>query len=141
MRPRALCAAIVLALGSMLALAACGGSNKPTPTPTPSAQSILDAAAQRFGQINSAHFKLQIAGNVYLDEARTLTLRGAEGDIARPDRASAKAQVAVASQNLNISMIAIGNDQYITNFLTGSWMRAPSGLSYNPAILFDEQQG
>ena len=115
--------------------------NTPPPTPTPTPRDLLNTAAQRFAQINSAHYQLQIAGNVYLDNQKTLALRGAEGDLARPDSATAKASVALAGANLTIDMIAIGQDEYITNFLTGAWERAPQGLSYNPAILFDAQNG
>jgi len=113
----------------------------PTPTPTPTPRDILNSASQRFAQVNSAHYQLQVQGNVFLDSQRTLALRGASGDLARPSSATAKATVALAGANLTVNMIAIGQDEYITNFLTGRWERAPQGLSYNPAILFDAQSG
>ncbi len=43
--------------------------------------------------------------------------------------------------NLSIDMISVGNQQYITNPVTGNWEKAPSDLSFNPAVLFDPNQG
>jgi hypothetical protein len=122
-------------------LGACGGGDKePTATPV-SAQSILEQTSARFDQTNSLHFVLQLEGAVSLDGGGTIRLRGAEGDILRPDSAQAKTDVSFGSVNLSVSMISIGQDQYLTNVLTGSWERAPENLGYNPAILFDKENG
>lgn len=128
-----------LSLCALVLAAACGGNASVLPTQTP--QSILDAASQRFSAIKSAHFSLSIDGDVFLDAGRTLALRSAEGDVARPNSASAKASIAFGGATISINMIAVGIDQYITNFLSGKWERAPQGLNYNPSILFDQQNG
>lgn len=130
-----LAAAIVIVL-----LAACRGDDShQSPTPDPAA--VLQAAGQRFGEITSAHYTLQIDGDVFLDDQHLLALRSAEGDLLRPDSATAKANISAGGPTLTVNMIAIGEQQYITNFLTGRWEQAPEGFGYNPAILFNEQQG
>ncbi|HET9015949.1 MAG TPA: LppX_LprAFG lipoprotein [Thermomicrobiaceae bacterium] len=139
---------VVLAIAATVLLVACGhptvarqNTPPPTPTPTPTPRDILNSASQRFAQVNSAHYQLQIQGSVYLDPQKTLQLRGAQGDLLRPDSATAKAQVSLAGATLTVNMIAIGQNEYITNFLTGQWERAPQGLSYNPAVIFSNQNG
>ncbi len=129
----------------LFTLISCGGSKAQapaTPTATPvTAQAVLSLASQRFEQINSLHFDLQIQGNVALDQQGTIKLHGATGDLLRPNSAKAKANVTFLGANLSINMVSIGTDQYITNPVTGSWEQAPSDLGYDPAILFDKNQG
>ena len=108
---------VVVVVAALMLLVACGRSASvaqstptppPTPTPTPTPRDILNSAAQRFGQVNSAHYQLQVQGNVYLDQQQSLALRGAEGDILRPSSATAKANVALGGANVTINMIAVG---------------------------------
>lgn len=124
-------------------LIACGGQASPTttPFPTPTAEQILDQAADRFGELSAVHYQLIIDGDVFLDSGRALSLRGAEGDLARPNSATAKANIGFAGATITVNMIAVDGEQYMTNFLTGRWERAPEELTYNPAILFDPEQG
>ena len=113
----------------------------PSPTPTPTPQDILKQAADRWNQLDTLHFNLVIDGTVALDQQGLLLLRSADGDLKRPGLASANAKITVGGANVNMKMIAIGSDQYITNFLTGKWEKAPPDLGYNPAVLFDQNQG
>jgi len=129
----------VLLLMAGLVLA-CGGSDE-EPTSTPSPQSLIDAAAARFNELDSAHYTLTIDGDVYLDSQGMLALRGAEGDLQRPDRATAKADIGFAGTTLSVNVVALGQEQYMTNFLTGRWERAPEDLDYNPAVVFDPERG
>lgn len=113
----------------------------PSPTPTPTPQDYLKQASDRWNQLESLHFNLTIDGKVALDSQGLLQLHAADGDLKRPDQASANAKISVGGANVNMKMIAIGQDEYITNFLTGRWEKAPADLGYNPAVLFDRQQG
>jgi len=127
-------------------LIGCGGGSKkttpPPPTPTPvSAQSVLSAASQRFNQVNSLHFDLKVDGNVALDKNGSIKLHSANGDLLRPNSAKAKANVTFLGATLSINMVSVGPDQYITNPITGGWEKAPSDLGYDPAVLFDQNQG
>lgn len=134
-------------------LAGCLGRNKSkdaTPTtgmsaaasPTPiTAQGVIDGAAARWSQTQSARFTLNIQGKAYVDDARTIQLRSAEGNLKRPDSVKATAKLAASLAVLDIQMIAIGQNMYITNFISGAWEKAPNGFSYNPAVLFSNDQG
>ncbi len=129
---------------AVLALVGCGGSKSQsaTPSPTPiSAQAILTAASNRFDQVNSLHFVLTVDGTVALDNAGTIKLHGASGDLLRPNSAQAKADVTFLGATISISLISVDNQQYMTNPITGSWEKAPSDLGYAPAVLFDKNQG
>jgi lipoprotein LprG len=143
MRPLPL-ARIILLCTLTLAFFACGGSKSSDNTataPAVTAQSILANAASRFSQVSSFHFKLSIDGGVPLDAANTLALHDAEGDLSRPNSAQAKADVGFLGTSISIKFDSIGGDQFITNPITGAWESAPSGLGYNPAVLYDNSKG
>jgi lipoprotein LprG len=134
---------ILLFIGIMT-LIACGrakpGKN-PSATSVMTAQTLLSNASTRFDQTNSLHFVLQIQGNIALDQANTLKLHGAEGDLTRPDSAQAKADVTFFGATISLKFVSIGKDQYITNPITGAWETAPANLGYDPAVLYDSNQG
>src|SRR5690606_7432996 len=97
---------VLLVAGLLLA---CGGSDE-EPTPTPSPQGLIDAAANRFNELDTAHYTLTIDGDVYLDAQGMLALRGAEGDLQRPDRATAKADIGFAGTTLSVNVVALGQE-------------------------------
>lgn len=130
------------AIIGMFVIAGCGGTKKQSPSPTPiTAQDVLAKASTRFDQVNSLHFVLQVDKAVALDSAGTIKLHGANGDLLRPNSAQAKADVTFLGANLSINMISVGSDQYMTNPITGSWEKAPSNFGFDPAVLFDKNQG
>lgn len=137
---RSYTAIIVLLAAALAALSACTGDDT-TDDPAASADEVLRQASERFREVDTAHFALQIEGEVALDNGGLILLRSAEGEIERPNSAEAKADISFGGTNLSMTMIAIGDRQYITNFVTGRWEPAPEGLGYNPAILFDEDDG
>ena len=137
-------ARMILLFIGIVASIACGGSNSNRNTVTTTsvtAQTILSNASTRFDQISSLHFVFQIQGDVPLDKAKTLKLRGAEGDLSRPDSAQAKADVTFLGATISLKFVSIGNEQYITNPITGAWETSPANLGYDPAVLFDDNQG
>ncbi len=139
-RAIAICSVII----GVFALAGCGGTKKQSAvaSPTPlTAQAVLNDASNRFDQLNSFHFVLQIDGTVALDSAGTFKFHGATGDLLRPNSAQAKADVTFLGANLSINLVSVGSEQYMTNPITGSWEKAPSDLGYDPAVLFDKNQG
>lgn len=119
------------------------GSSAAEPTPTPiTAETVLQAASAQWEETESAHFTLGVEGNAWLDDDESIRLVSAEGDIVRPDSVTGAATINVAIiGEVEISIIAIGDDSYITNFVSGNWEKAPADFSYNPSILFDDADG
>jgi LppX_LprAFG lipoprotein len=108
---------------------------------TPSASGLISAAAKQWDATNSAHFNLNVDGKTYLDSANTLELVSADGDILRPDSVNTSIKVNVAIATFDVKIIAIGDDMYMTSFVTGEWGPAPPDLGYNPAVLFSPTEG
>lgn len=105
------------------------------------AESVLEQAAQRWNETDSLHFQLEADGDSYLDSDRTILLMEAEGDLARPSSVTATARVNVSIATVNVNIIVIGDDTYMTNLVTGNWEEAPSDFNYNPALLFNPDDG
>ena len=90
----------------------------------------------------SFHFKIDISGEpVVLNKLTQLSLRSAEGDFARPDKMGVHLKVIAAVAAAELDMIALGNEQYLTNVLTKKWEVLPPEFGFNPAIMFDPKVG
>lgn len=114
----------------------------PTPTPEPlNGETVLAAAAEQWAETESLHFVLETEGDTVLDAEGNIRLISAEGDLARPDAVEATARVDVAVATVPVELIVIGEDAYLTNFISGDWERAPEDFSYNPALLFNDEDG
>jgi lipoprotein LprG len=125
-----------LLLSGML-LTACG-ANMPQ---IPPAEAITRAGDAML-QAPSFHFKIDISGKpVVLNQATQLSLRSAEGDFARPDQMGVHLKVLLAIAAAELDMIALGDEQYLTNVLTRQWEVLPPEFGFNPAIMFDPQMG
>lgn len=127
----------------MLVVAACtGDDDEATPTTEAlTAESVLDLAAERWNETNTLEFTLEATGDSYLDSDESILLLNAEGELARPDSVSAEAQLNVLIATVNVNLIAIGNDSWWTNLVTGRWEASPDDFNYNPARLFDQDRG
>jgi hypothetical protein len=127
-------------------------TQRPTSTPEPTeratattvlseAQRHLQDLEAQWAETDSVHFELDIDGETFLDANDQIELRGAEGDLARPESASAVATVYGGFIPFDVEIVTIGDDAYVTNFITGDWERAPAGFDFNPALMFDEDEG
>ena len=144
---------LLMALLIMPVATACGGNDddddEATSTATPTevpieAQdpaTIIASAVARWDETDTAHFVLSIDGATYLDDDEQIELAGAEGDLSRPQSVEALASVAISLVTLDVSLIFIGDDAYMTDFLTGNWGPAPDDFSYNPALLLSQTEG
>jgi len=120
-----------------LLLTACG----PSIPQIPPAEAITRAGDAML-QAPSFHFKIDISGKpVVLNQTTQLSLRSAEGDFARPDKMGVHLKVLVAIAAAELDMIALGNEQYLTNVLTKQWEVLPPEFGFNPAIMFDPKMG
>ena len=103
---------------------------------------VITRAGEAMLQAPSFHFKIDLSGkSVVLNRVTQLSLRSAEGDFARPDRMGVHLKVLLAVAAAELDMIALGNEQYVTNVLTQKWEVLPPEFGFNPAVMFDPQVG
>lgn len=133
----------------LAALTACRAEGPPAatatpipPTPTPDPRALLRDAAEAMQALDSTHFLIaRTGGPSYLDVDQTMILNSAEGDYASPDAIQATVQVQLPGLNMDLTTIAIGSEQWISNPLTLAWEQLPPGWGFNPAVLFDPVDG
>jgi hypothetical protein len=131
---------LLAAMLSLAALPVAGAT--PVATPASEAQTILEQASLRLADVQSLHFTLEIEGETYIDDAGTIRLLSAEGDLARPDRVAVQFRVNILNTaDVTIRMITIGEQSWTTDLLTGNWGDAPPEFGYNPSVLYDNQDG
>ncbi len=119
----------------LLLLAACGGSNSSSSGPTtPDARQLITKAQAAIQKVTAYHFNLK-AVNIGTNAA--LPISSADGDILVPDRLKATANALFAGNTVQVQLIAIGNQQYISVF--GVW-QTTTGL-LDPRTLSDPQTG
>lgn len=78
---------------------------------------------------------------VFLDPDEIITLSQAEGYFVAPDKAQADINIVTPGLATQLSLIGIGDDLWLTNFLTGEWDALPADFGFNPALLFDSEIG
>lgn len=118
-------------------LTACG-----TAAPQIPPAEAVSRAGEAMLQAPSFHFKIDLGGRpVVLNQLTQLSLRSAEGDFARPDKMGVHLKVLLAVAAAELDMIALGDEQYLTNVLTRQWEVLPPEFGFNPAIMFDPQTG
>jgi hypothetical protein len=106
-----------------------------------SAEDVIDQAATAFDELSSASFELDIDGTIGIDADGMISLGAVSGEIARPADARADASVVFGGSSVTLEMIASEGEMFMRNLLTGGWERAPSDLQYDPARIFDEDEG
>lgn len=104
-------------------------------------EDVLAAGRDAWAETESAHFTLAIDGDAYLDDDETIKLVSGEGDIKRPGSVAASATVDAAISVVDISLVAVDGEIFITNLLSGNWERAPEDFSYDPSVLFSDSDG
>ena len=129
---------VMTSLFILLALASC---SEPDPTPPP-IEEIITAASDKMAGLDGFHFNINMSGlPVFLDGDQTLALGKAEGFYTKPDQAMGAVSIQAPGLVTNVDVISIGQRQWLTNILTGSWMEMPPEWGFNPAVLFDANHG
>lgn len=111
----------------LLVLAACGDNNGGgSNASAPDAKTLISNAQTAIQKATSYHFNLKAdkpgAGSALF------TVQDADGDIVSPDKLSASATALVGgAASVQVKVISIGADEYITDPITGSWKKQ-SGL-------------
>lgn len=122
---------LALACVMLLLLAACGGANT-----TPDAHQLISQAQSAIQKVSSYHFNLAVDNP---GTGGSLVIKNANGDILVPDKLKATANVLVLSSVVQVQMISIDSQQYVTNPITGTWMPATGLL--DPRTLSNSRTG
>ena len=108
----------------------------------PAATELLKKASARLAEDDTMHFTLEIDGDTWIEESHSIQLKSAKGDLARPDKVSVEFKVTLlGAGTVTIKMITIGDTSWTTDLITGRWGEAPPEFGYNPAVLYDNQNG
>lgn len=142
-RGRGILAALALALGCMLLLAGCSlpwqhSANTSGLGPAPTAQQVLTTMQKNFRSVSSFHLTMK-TDNLGNTDANEIVIRQAEGDVLMPDKVSAQANVLLSGQAVTVNLISVGDNQYITDPITGQW-RVVKGM-LDPRVLTNPDTG
>ena len=126
-------------------LTACKSEPAPAATATPELApfEIAARAAEAMLSIESLHFTVEREGALaYIDADQLLAFKRADGDFGAPDRLRTIVRVITAFTPIEIGMVALGDDQYATDPITGQWGRLPPEWGqFNLLALFDPETG
>ena len=123
----------LLALAGILTVTACGGSSVST---TPDAHTLITRAQAAIQKVTSYHFNLAVDNP---GTGSALVIKTADGDILVPDKLKASANVLVIGNVVQVKIITIGANQYITDPISNNWLKT-SGL-LDPRTLSDPNKG
>lgn len=143
MRHKAVVKLITMLLVLMTIVTACGGGNDTGGLDKDiDVAKVLENASERLSETDTMHFSMDVEGTTVIDSAGTMRLLGAKGTMERPNKVDVQFQIRVlGAQTLSIRMITIGDRSWTTDIVTGKWVNAPSEFGYNPAVLYDNQDG
>ena len=126
-----------------LLICACGDASPtaaPAATPTPiNPQAILDDCARVMSELTSFRFRIEHVDDGGTPLAQGMTLTEARGSVVVPDKLDVSFVGTSGNFVVKGSLIAVGEDVYMTNPLTDEWHAVSSAL--NPLEFFHPSQG
>jgi hypothetical protein len=118
---------LTIVLSFIILMVTVAGCTESTPAPL-SASEIISQSSQKMETINSFHFVLdQVGGGTPI--AMGLEMTNAVGDVVRPDKMQATISATLSSMFLEVKIISVGEEIYMTNPLTGQWELLPTQFS------------
>jgi hypothetical protein len=129
---------IAPSLALALTLTACGGDAEPVPDPPPP-EELVQNAADAMSQLVSARFEMFGAGAAITISG--LDFERAVGRYAAPDAADAILTMRGGDLTIELGTISIGSRTWLVNPLTGKWEELGVGTGFNPATMFDAEDG
>lgn len=112
----------------------------PTATPTPiNPQAILDDCGRAMSALTSFRFHIEHDDDGGTPLAQGMTLTEASGSVSSPDRLTVDFVGAAGSFAVKGSLVAIDENVYMTNPLSGEWHAVSS--AFNPLEFFEPSQG
>jgi lipoprotein LprG len=125
----------------MLVLGGCTTASRDEPSQELSTDPLViqAEAAQAMGAVTSVRFSLARSGDaVFIDEAKAIALKSLEGRFAAPASADAVLKVEVSGiLNTQIGAVAIDEEIWLSNPVTGEFETLPPGFDIDPSSFFD----
>lgn len=136
----------VLLLAVALVAAACGGDGEESfegERLPQDAASLQATSATAMGNVSSVRFQLARTGApVYIDQVESIALDELEGRFSLPGSADAIIQVTVnESLGTKLGAVAIGDEVWLSNPVTGKFETLPPGFDLDPSLFFDPKDG
>lgn len=107
----------------------------------PDADEILENAAERAEELETAQFEVSGTGTLQVEEIGEVSLGNAEGAVERPDMAQIDVRIDSDAAEIPLSIVSVEDEIYFTDVFTGEWQEAPDEFQYDPSVIFDDEQG
>lgn len=111
--------------------------------PDARATEIVNGAAEAMAGVDSVEFRLERSGApIFIDEFERIALNSLRGQFSVPGKAQAQLEVTV-NDNLatRLGAIAIDDEVWISNPVTGDFETLPAGYDIDPSKFFDPEGG
>lgn len=88
--------------------------------PKPTTKQLLATMTKNFRSVTAFHVVMSVnnPGTVTSDQVQ---IRSANGDVVMPDKVKAQATVILSGQSVTVNLISVGDNQFITDPITGQW--------------------
>lgn len=105
--------------------------------------SLQAATAEAMGAVTSVRFDLARTGApVFIDQVESISLDTLEGRFQSPGSADAILKVTVnGSLGTKLGAVAIGDEVWLSNPVTGKFETLPRGFDLDPSLFFDPKDG
>jgi lipoprotein LprG len=135
--------AFVLLVCLGFAAAACGGEDLGGDKLPTDAAGLQAASADAMGAVTSVRFELERTGApVFIDQVESISLDSLEGRFQAPGSADALLRVTVnGSLGTKLGAVAIGEEVWLSNPVTGTFENLPPGFDIDPSLFFDPKDG
>lgn len=140
-----------LFLGTLLGLSGCAGGSDDGSIDVDAADKLATndpaalqaASAQAMGNVESVRFMLTRTGApVFIDQVESIALDSLEGRFSNPGSADAIVNVTVnESLRTKLGAVAIGDEVWLSNPVTGAFETLPPGFDIDPSLFFDPKGG
>lgn len=130
-------------LSVALVAAACGGEDLGGEKLPTDAALLGETAAEVMGEVESVRFTVARTGaEVFIDAAESMSLDALEGRFSAPGSADAILEITVnGSLGTKIGAVAIDEEVWLSNPVTGEFETLPPGFDIDPSLFFDPEDG
>lgn len=129
-------------LAALLAITGCSSSSGDAGDELLDVDGVRANAAAAMAAVDTLRFTIGVEGaDVFIDDGGLIQFQMAEGRYAAPGSADAVVSVVALGLATEVGAVAIDDNVWITNPLTGAWEPAPDSLTFDPATIFDAEVG